>query len=192
VGDVRINDIRGGFELVADFAAGPYRYTQLWRFHDDGRMGPWLTIHGPGVHDAHTYHPHWRFDFDLDGAKNNAVERFEDGRWTRVAEEGWLPYTGERDEAGDVWRQVDFASGAAITIRPHAREDAELFAIRYRDGEWTPVSPRNDEDAQSFPAAYVGSESLDGQDVMLWYVTHVHYDDAFPFTTGPWIRVQGL
>lgn len=192
VGDVRINELRGGFELAADFAAGPYRYTQLWRFHENGRMGPWLTIHGPGLHDAHTYHPHWRFDFDLNGSQNNAIERFEDGRWTRVVEEGWLPFMGEKDEEGDAWRQIDFVSGASISIRPHGREDAELFAIRYRDGDWTPISPRNDDDAQPFPAAYSGSDSLDGQDVMLWYVTHIHYDQSFPFTTGPWIRIHGL
>jgi hypothetical protein len=192
VGGVRVHELRNGFELVADFAAGPYRYTQMWRFHDDGRLGPWLTIHGGGVHPAHTYHPHWRFDFDIDGAQDDAVERFEDARWVRVAEEGWFPFTGERDAEGNVWRQIDFASGAAVSIRPHAREDAELFAIRYREGEWTPLSPRNDHEAQPFPAAYVGSEPLDGQDVMLWYVAHVHYDESFPFTAGPWIRVHGL
>ncbi|WP_428264397.1 hypothetical protein [Haliangium sp.] len=191
VGGVRINELRRGFELVADFAAGPYRYTQMWRFHDDGRIGPWLTIYGTSLHEAHTYHPHWRFDFDVNGAKNDAIERFEDGHWTRVAEEGWFPYTGEQDQEGNVWRQVDFDSGAAVSIRPHSREDAELFAIRYRDGEWTPPSPRNDADAQPFPAAYVGSEPLDGHDVMLWYVAHVHYNESFPFTAGPWVRVSG-
>ena len=191
-GDVRVNEFRGGFELVSDFAAGPYRYTQMWRFHADGRMGPWLTIHGSGVHEAHTYHPHWRFDFDVNGAQNDALERFEDGRWERVAAEGWFPYMGESDDDGCVWRQIDFGTGATVSIRPHNWEDAELFAIRYHDGEWAPFSPRNEEDAQSFPAAYVGAESLDGKDVMLWYVAHVHYDTSFPFTAGPWIWVRGL
>lgn len=191
-GDVRVNDFRGGFEVVADFVAGPYSYTQMWRFHEDGRMGPWLTIHGSGLHEAHTYHPHWRFDFDVNGAQNDALERFEDGRWTRVAQEGWFPYMGESDEDGSVWRQIDFGSGATVAIRPHNWEDAELFAIRYHEGEWAPFSPRNEVDAQSFPAAYIGAENLDGQDVMLWYVAHVHYDTSFPFTAGPWVRVDGL
>jgi Cu2+-containing amine oxidase len=191
-GDVRVSEFRGGFELAADFHAGPYRYTQLWRFHEDGRLGPWLTIYGPGVHDSHTYHPHWRFDFDIDGPRDNALERFDEGHWVRVEEEGWFPYGGERDKEGNVWRQIDFGSGAAVSIRPHTNEDAELFAIRYREGEWAPFSPRNEEGSQPFPAAYVGSESLDGQDVMLWYVAHVHYASAFPVTAGPWIQVTGL
>jgi hypothetical protein len=191
-GNVRIDRFRGGFELLADYIAGPYRYTQMWRFHEDGRLGPWLTIHGSGVHDAHTYHPHWRFDFDIDGPDNDALERFEGGHWTRVEEEGWFPYLGESDKDGNVWRQIDFGSGASVSLRPHVNEDAELFAIRYREGDWGPFSPRNAVDAQSFPAAYIGSEALDGHDVMLWYVAHVHYDASFPFTSGPWIRVSGL
>lgn len=190
--EIRTNVFRDGFEIAADFAAGPFRYTQLWRFHADGRLSPWLTIHRGGLHDSHTYHPHWRFDFDVDGALDDAFERFEEGRWTRVEEEGWFPNTGDADEGGNVWRQVDFGSGAAISIRPHHWEDAELFAIRYHEGEWAPFSPRNEPGIQPFPAAYAGAESLDGHDVTLWYVAHVHYDDSFPFTAGPLIRVEGL
>ena len=188
VGSIRKSDFKGGFELAADFAAGPYRYTQLWRFHEDGRMAPWLTIHGSGLHDAHTYHPHWRFDFDLDGATDDAIEHFEQGRWRRVSTEGWLAHAGEAAEDGSAWRQIDNASGAQIAIRPHHWEDAELFAIRYHDGEWPPFTPRSAAGAQPFPAAYLGDESIDGEDVALWYVAHVHYDSAFPFTAGPWIR----
>lgn len=191
VGAIRRSDFRGGFELAADFAVGPggaFRYTQLWRFHKDGRMAPWLVIHGPGLHDGHTYHPHWRFDFDIDGAHDDALEHFEGGRWTRVAEEGWLPYTGESAENATVWRQIDFGTGAEVAIRPHHWEDAELFAIRYHDAEWPPYSPRAGNAGQTFPAGYSGGESIDGEDVCLWYVAHVHYDSAFPFTAGPWIR----
>jgi len=191
-GPVRVQSFRGGVELSASFEAGPYQYTQLWRFHDDGRLCPWLTIYGPGVHDQHTYHPHWRFDFDLDGAGDDAFERFEDSRWQRVETEGWFPYGGEADEKGDVWRQVDFGSGSSINIRPHAWDDAEVFAIRYHDGEWPPFSPRSAAGSATFPAAYVGDETLDGDDMTLWYVAHVHFDQSFPYTAGPWIRVEGL
>ncbi|MEZ4364759.1 MAG: hypothetical protein R2939_00560 [Kofleriaceae bacterium] len=192
VDTVRVQQFRGGIELSATFAAGPYHYQQIWRFHDDGRLSPWLTIYGSGVHDQHTYHPHWRFDFDLDGADHDAVEHFEDGRWQRVAEEGWFPHSGEADEHGHVWRQVDFGSGAAINLRPHTWDDAELFAIRYHDGEWAPFSPRSQAGAQVYPAAYLGHEELDGHDVTLWYVAHVHFDQSFPYTAGPWIKVEGL
>lgn len=192
VGQPRINQFRGGFELIADFETGPYRYTQMWRFHDDGRMAPLLTIYGNGLHDGHTYHPHWRFDFDVNGPSNDAMEHFEGGRWQRMEKEGWYPYGNEADDAdGSVWRQVDFGSGAQVAIRPHYWEDAELFAIRYHDGEWPPFTPKSSGDSAPFPAAYINEQPLDGHDVTLWYVAHVHYDAAFPFTAGPWVRCSG-
>ncbi|MEZ4398631.1 MAG: hypothetical protein R3B06_01335 [Kofleriaceae bacterium] len=191
-GNVRVQPFRGGVELSADFTAGPYHYLQMWRFHDDGRLCPWLTIYGSGLHDQHTYHPHWRFDFDLDGAGHDALESFTDGRWQRVEEEGWFPHTGEADDNGFVWRQIDFGSGAAVQLRPHTWDDAELFAVRYHDGEWAPFSPRAAAGAAPFPAAYVGREPLEDQDVALWYVAHVHYDQSFPYTAGPWMKLDGF
>lgn len=191
-GNVRVQPFRGGVELSATFVAGPYTYLQMWRFHDDGRLQPWLTIYGSGVHDQHTYHPHWRFDFDLDGARGDALEYFEDGRWNRAEREGWFPFTGQADEHGQVWRQIDFGSGCAINLRPHTWDDAELYAIRYHDGEWAPFSPRGGGSDQPFPAAYVGDEPLDDHDVTLWYVAHVHFDQSFPYTAGPWIKVEGF
>ncbi|MEZ4362087.1 MAG: hypothetical protein R3B48_18005 [Kofleriaceae bacterium] len=191
-GPVRVQSFRGGIELSAAFTAGPYSYLQLWRFHDDGRICPWLTIYGTGVHDQHTYHPHWRFDFDVDGARDDVFERFDGGRWVRVDREGWFPYSGEADEHGHVWRQLDKRSGSGVHLRPHTWDDAELFAVRYHDGEWAPFSPRSAAGSQPFPAAYVGEEALEGDDVTLWYVAHVHFDQSFPYTAGPWIRVAGL
>ena len=206
-GPVRVQSFRGGVELSAAFDAGPYRYTQLWRFHEDGRMCPWLTIYGPGVHDQHTYHPHWRFDFDLDGASDDAFEHFKDARWQRIEKADWYPYDGEADKDNNVWRQVDFGSGASINIRPHTWDDAEVFAIRYHDGEWAPFSPRGaagsaTPSAYSEPRSLVDhpagddatdtKDSLDGSDLALWYVAHVHFDQSFPYTAGPWIRVEGL
>jgi hypothetical protein len=190
--DVRMNEFRGGFELLVDFAAGPYRYTQMWRFHQDGRLAPWLTIYGNGLHDGHTYHPHWRFDFDIDGSLADALEYYENQRWNRIKEEGWLPFTGQGDESGFVWRQIDTKTRANVCIRPHSWEDAELFAVRYHDGEWPPFTPRSAAGSQPFPAAYIGNEALEGEDVTLWYVAHVHYDAAFPFTAGPWLRCAGF
>ncbi len=187
---VRIDDFRGGFEISVDFGTHAYGYTQVWRFHEDGRFSPWLIIHGHGVHNSHTYHPHWRFDFDLNGADNDIVERFSNGNWETITNEGWFPFTGESDENGAVWRQADTKSKTSITIRPHLWEDAELFALRYHSGEWIPPSPQGENSNETFPAAYAGSEDIEGKDVALWYVAHVHYDTAFPFTAGPWIQVS--
>jgi len=188
-GDVRLGHFRGGFELAADFEQGPYAFTQLWRFHENGRMDPWLTISGSGMHDNHVYHPHWRFDFDVDGAGGDSVEHWIEGGWQRVAEEGWLPSTGDRSPDGYVWRQLDRRSKSSISIRPPASEDAELFALKAKPGEWPPFTPRAGLGHQTYPASYVGEEAIDGADVCLWYVAHVPWSSAFPATAGPWIKV---
>ena len=85
------------------------------------------------------------------------------------------PATGGATAAGP---SVSFGSRSSINIRPHAWDDAEVFAIRYHDGEWPPFSPRSAAGSATFPAAYVGDEHLDGDDLTLWYVAHVHFDEA--------------
>ena len=67
-----------------------------------------------------------------------------------------------------------------------------MFAIRYHDGEWAPFSPRSAAGSQPFPAAYNGEEELDGDDVTLWYVAHVHFDQSFPYTPVRGFRVEGF
>ena len=71
------------------------------------------------------------------------------------------------------------------------RRDWPYVQPSTHDGEWAPSSPHSG-GGQVFPAAYVGSETIDDKDVTLWYVAHVHYDSAFPFTAGPWIQLQGF
>lgn len=186
-GDVRHDRFRGGFEIGADFCAGPYAYTQLWRFHADGRFSAWLTIHRGGIHEAHTYHPHWRLDLDVDGAGGDALEARRRGDWQRVAREGWFPAGTDGDAA---FRQIDLASGRAVTLEPHRWDDADVFALRYRDGEAPPITPHNRAGDQPFPAGYPGDDSIDGCDLTLWYVAHVHYRSSFPYTAGPSARAE--
>jgi hypothetical protein len=188
-GEVRHERFRGGFELAADFAAGPYAYTQLWRFHADGRFAAWLTIHPGGLHDAHTYHPHWRIDLDIESADSDAFELAESDAWRRATREGWFP-AGTSGKTR--FRQLDLQSGRAIHLEPHRWDDADLFALRYREGETPPITPHSAVGDQPFPAGYPGDASIEDCDVTLWYVAHVHYRSSFPYTAGPLLRAVGF
>jgi hypothetical protein len=189
IGEVRNGRFRGGFELAADFAAGPYSYTQMWRFHADGRFAAWLTIHPGGLHDAHTYHPHWRIDLDIESADGDAFETRQSGSWQRARREGWFP-AGTTNDVG--FRQLDLHSGRAVALEPHRLDDADVFALRYREGDAAPITPHNRADDQPFPAGYPGEESIEGCDLTLWYVAHVHYRSSFPYTAGPQLRAEGF
>lgn len=187
-GDVRQSRFRGGFELAADFAAGPYAYTQMWRFHADGRVGAWLKIHRGGLHISHTYHPHWRLDLDVETDENDALdERWGGEEWERAEREGWFPAGDSRT----VFRQIDTETGRAISLTPHPLDDADVFALRYREGEAPPITPHNQLVDEPFPAGYPGADPIDGCDLTLWYVAHVHYRSSFPYTAGPVLRMQG-
>jgi hypothetical protein len=161
-GNVRVQPFRGGVELSADFTAGPYHYLQMWRFHDDGRLCPWLTIYGSGVPRPAHLPPRTGGSTSTSTVRATTPSRLRRRSLAALEEEGWFPHTGEADDSGFVWRQIDFGTGAAINLRPHTWDDAELFAVRYHDGEWAPFSPRATAGAAPFPAAYVGREPLEG------------------------------
>ena len=189
VGPVDVEGTGGGFELVADFVNGPYRYTQMWRFSRDGTISPWLTIHGPGLTSAHTYHVYWRLDLDLDGALDDAVEAFTDSGFERITEEGWLPCE-KRDEHGTAWRQLDLSSRTTASIQPPRGEDAELYVLKNHLSQQPPFTPRPITGDDPFPTGHRASERIEGQDISLWYAAHVHRSESFPLTCGPTIRVS--
>src|SRR5678809_3384 len=62
---------------------------------------------------------HQRQVLAVDEESGGELVHFEGSRWGRVAWEGWLPYAGDSDEDGSVWRQIDFGTGAQVSIRPH-------------------------------------------------------------------------
>ena len=192
-GSVRINYFDNGFEILADFSSSQakssaFGFTQIWRFHNDGRIEPLLTLKGPGLHNGHAYHPHWRFDFDLGSTTADNVEYHDGEKWIRMKEEGWFPIAGESHKDGSVWRQINKKSGLCINIRPHQIEDGELFAICVDDTQGAPYTPRTVPGGPAFPANFSGRGTLVGKDVALWYVAHIHYSESFPFASGPWIH----
>ncbi len=186
--DVRHTRFRNGFEIAADFAAGPYAYTQLWRFHADGRVGAWLKIHRGGLHDAHTYHPHWRLVLDVETSGGDVFETKNEEGWERARREGWYPVGSSGALA---FRQMAQDSGRAVLLEPHRLDDADVYALRYREGDAPPLTPHGGVGEEPFPASYPGQEPIEGDDLALWYVAHIHYRSSFPYTAGPLLRAEG-
>ncbi len=201
---VCLQDFPGGFELVTDFRCGPFEYTQIWRFHQTGKIEPWLKIHGDGVHDDHMYHVYWSLDFDIGGNGANQVHRYKDKRWDLIASEGWYPSL-EHTAGGSAWRQtgsqrktksrgqslenpVDDVTRVAII--PSSGDDAELYVVKESTQAWIPPMPRTPFGTASFPTSYSGSNSILGEDFVLWYAAHIHYSDGFPYVAGPTIQVE--
>jgi len=67
----------GELRIVSEMVAGWYRYVSDWRMRDDGTIGARFGFAGtrnPRTCMRHQHHVYWRFDFDINGAANDALE----------------------------------------------------------------------------------------------------------------------
>jgi primary-amine oxidase len=145
---------------------------------------------------SHVHNIYYCLDFDIDGPDNNVVEEFNyrpDKRgslsgkhnWTPILKESARPWSAENFRS---WRVVNRNSKNALGLprsyellpggngifRGGAAEEfaqAELWVTQYHAKEYA-VEKRSLKDAL---ASYLNEESVDGQDVVVWYVLHVHH-----------------
>jgi primary-amine oxidase len=149
---------------------------------------------------SHVHNFYYCLDFDIDGPENNVVEEFNYQQdkpgslsgthsWKRVQRESSRPGSAEHFRS---WRVVNYKSrnglglprsyelipGGNGIFRGGAAEalaQAELWVTRYHPNEY-PVERRP---LRVALPSYLNDESVDGQDVVVWYALHVHH---FPRT----------
>ena len=185
--------------LVSQLAAGWYRYISDWRLRNDGSIGPRFGFAGtlnPCTCDVHTHHAYWRLDFDIMTASNNVVEEYN--KPPIVANSNWHTKKFEIRRPRDAghqryWRVRNKGTFRGYTLVPGGHDgtaDAygvgDLWVLRYHGNET--------DDGQGFttnPALsranidkFVNGESVEGQDVVLWYVGHFMHDETHPDPAG--------
>jgi primary-amine oxidase len=145
---------------------------------------------------SHVHNIYWCLDFDIDGAENNLVEEFnyeqdkpgsESGthRWTPIVKESARPGSAESFRS---WRVVNYKSMNAIGL-PRSYElipggngifrgsqaerfaQAELWVTRYHANEY----PEEQRPLRTALPSYLNDESVEGQDVVVWYALHMHH-----------------
>ena len=197
----------GELRLMSQLSAGWYRYVSDWRLADDGTIGPrfgFAATANPCTCNSHTHHAYWRLDFDILTAGNNVVEEFNDppiignSHWHTKLFEIRRP----RDPAHKrYWRVRNRGTLQGYTVQPGPHDgvlDAygtgDVWVLRYHGNELddghgfdtNPVSTRADLDK------FVTGESVDGQDVVLWYAGHFFHDErhptGLPHIVGPDLR----
>lgn len=145
---------------------------------------------------SHVHNIYYCLDFDIDGPDNNVVEEFnyqQDMRGSLSGTHSWTPILKESARQWSAanfrsWRVVNRNSKNALGLprsyellpggngifRGGASEEfaqAELWVTQYHAHEY-PVEKRSLKAALS---RYLNEESVDGQDVVVWYVLHVHH-----------------
>lgn len=183
--------------LTTQLQAGWYRYIVSWTFFLDGTFQPGIRFTAianvctplPHYHDVY-----WRLDFDVDGSQNDAIEELNGGVWTTLTSETTRLHS---PATGRLWRVRDKVTGTAYELTPDADADvanawsvADLWALRFRATEIDDGGATGGLNGdQTHIDRFVNGESIDAQDVVLWYRTgfrHVGPADCEP--GGPTLR----
>jgi hypothetical protein len=179
--------------LVSQLQAGWYRYISDWRLRNDGSIGPRFGFAGtanPCTCKVHNHHVYWRWDFDVITAGNNVVEEYNNP--PIIPNTNWHTKRFEIRRPRDAshqrhWRVRNKGTFQGYTIQPGANDGTgdsygvgDFWVLRYHGNEiddghgfsTNPVLSRADIDK------FVNGESVDGEDVVLWYAGHFHHDEA--------------
>lgn len=182
--------------LVTEMNAGWYRYIMEWRFAPDGTIRPrygFGSTTNSCVCAPRNHHVYWRFDFDIVQA-NNQIFQVERGR------KFLRPITTEsavlRDYQFNRGFLVQNANGnEAYQITPGLNDGSVtnaqgILTDTYGGGDFwlmqfkgTAAAPNELDDPNSGSAAnlapWVNGESLNNQDLVVWYSAHQYrVDDA--------------
>jgi hypothetical protein len=162
---------------------GRYHLVNRWFFRSDGLILPQLHSAGLQHPSTHQHHVYWRFDFDIGGAANNLTLAHMNvgGDWGYGP--GWMPM------ARETWQVTISASGWAVLNKQtnlgyvidrgpndepcDSFEPADLYAVAYHGAEDLKGRLGTPQEAQIF--THINNEDIDGQDVVFWYVAHLHH-----------------
>ncbi len=184
---VYVNPINNELLVISELEAGWYRYISRWEFTADGVIRARFGFDGVNnscVCITHYHHAYWRFDFDLGTAGKNRFTEFDTFAFnTPVLAEvkRFRDYVRNRH-----WAIENIVSGDLIKILPgHADGVADFYArgdawfLRYRSTELDDgVNTTGPNNTEAKLDNFVTGESLDGQDVVMWYGGHFDHVDG--------------
>jgi len=185
--------------LVSEMEAGWYRYVSLWRLHSDGTIRPRFGFTGVSdscICEVHHHHCYWRFDFDVRKNINNRVLEFNDPPLPETPNgANWHTFKFESRRTRDAtrkrkWKVESTISPDAFEIVPGPEDGqadafgvADVWVLRERPTELEDGRIRTQGPASTVMAnidRFVNGESVDNQDVVVWYAAHFSHDVHAP------------
>lgn len=149
---------------------------------------------------SHVHNFYYRLDFDIDGPENDLVEEFNHKQDvpndSYESHDTWTPLKRECARSLDPlafrsWRVVDYNSrnahgmprsyellpGGNGIFRGASSElitQADFWVQKYRHPEF-PLSSTDARTVKQGMPRYLNDESVEGQDLVVWYAMHVHH-----------------
>lgn len=179
--------------LWAKFGCGNYQYVHRWEFRADGaihaQVGLGGALHPPAPGKGHIHNFYFRLDFDIVTADNNLVQRLEHQGWG-LNQDQWADIKIEQKDfvAPNVftrWRVINKTPKANGMFRGYeiipasdgapdgTYSKADLWVVRYKSGAETGADVACNDAA--LENNYVSNESVDGEDVVVWYCLRHHH-----------------
>ncbi len=185
--------------LTTQLSAGWYRYIMKWTFFLDGTVLPqfgFSAVTHPCTSKPHTHHAYWRFDFDVNGAADDAVQQASTPCWSTLPKELSLKRSAGPGACW-IWRVLDKPTGLGYEIQPGPSDGiadtwagADSWALRYHGAEIDDGGATTGAlgDAQHL-GQYENGEPIDGTDVVVWYHVSVRHDAGLMCeTAGPTLK----
>lgn len=191
--------------LVSELEAGWYRYKSEWRFTRNGVIQPRFGFAGIAdscICQVHHHHVYWRFHFASGAAGGSHVEQVEDTAAGAGAGVELLRYETRRQisrQTNRNWRIRATDAGQGYALIPGANDGAsdptfgvgDVWCLRYHPEEYDDFQEfSTDPDyARAQIDWYNDGESIEGQEVVIWYAGHFRHDegdhDDTPHIVGP-------
>jgi hypothetical protein len=177
---------QGGFRhLVVEsyHRIGRYHLVNRWFFRSDGLILPQLHSAGLQHPSTHQHHVYWRFDFDIEGSANNLALEYTPGESTNWGYgPGWRPMAGEEVFffPNRSWAVLNKQTNRGYLInrgefdgQPDNFSGYNGAAFLYRGTEDLRGRLGTSYDDQIYQ--HMTGERIDGADVVLWYIAHLHH-----------------
>jgi len=192
---------RDWLELGILAEIGEYRIYQVYYLSNDGWINAALWSKGLQCEIDHAHHPHWRMDFDVNGAASDQLFVHNDGGPNEGWGPGWHKYSNELQDTktpskNTNWFVRDNPTGHGAWIIPGSNDGtfdafapSDIAARRYHGSEDEPWKF-----GASGDVGYNDGEDVQEKDDILWYIAHLHHmasqGAGVWHQAGPWILVS--
>ncbi len=181
-GGVAIEDMGDHVVLTTQYSASWYQYTSRFVFWSNGDIQPEFGFgnsNGTNNNLTHWHHNYWRFDFDIDGAGNNAM--LANGQPQSTEFTGLRSLTGGPGGGPTHWDVITNKGGFGYRIVSGSGDytpanesgrnfhSVDVIGSLFKNNEYADKTDNNLSDCQMVATNIANNEAIADNDVVFWY-----------------------